>query len=73
VWLNIFNPNKKSIIDIIIIIIIIIIIYDLYSSQNIIRVIKTIGMRWVGHVARMEQRLSVYKVLAGKPGGKETT
>ena len=26
---------------------------DLYSSPNIVRVIKSIRMRWVGHVARM--------------------
>ena len=29
---------------------------DLYSSPNIIRVIKIRSMRWVGHVARMEAR-----------------
>jgi hypothetical protein len=28
---------------------------DLYSSPNIIRVIKSRRMRWVGHVARMEE------------------
>jgi hypothetical protein len=28
-------------------------LYDLHSSPNIIRVIKTIRMRWAGHVARM--------------------
>ena len=26
---------------------------DLYSSPNIVRVIKSIRMRWAGHVARM--------------------
>ena len=26
---------------------------DLYSSPNIVRVIKTRRMRWVGHMARM--------------------
>jgi hypothetical protein len=26
---------------------------DLYSSPNIVRVIKSIKMRWAGHVARM--------------------
>ena len=26
---------------------------DIYSSQNVIRVIKSRRMRWVGHVARM--------------------
>jgi hypothetical protein len=29
---------------------------DLYSSPNIFRVIKSRRMRWVGHVARMEER-----------------
>jgi hypothetical protein len=28
----------------------------LYSSPNIVRVIKSKRMRWVGHVARMEER-----------------
>ena len=28
---------------------------DLYSSSNIVRVIKSRRMRWVGHVARMEK------------------
>jgi hypothetical protein len=28
---------------------------DLYSSPNIIRVIKSRRMRWVGHVARMRE------------------
>jgi hypothetical protein len=39
---------------------------DLYSSPNIIRVIKSRRMRWVGHVARMGERRSTYKVLVGK-------
>jgi hypothetical protein len=29
---------------------------DLYSSPNIIRIIKSRRMRWVGHVARIERR-----------------
>jgi hypothetical protein len=29
---------------------------DLYTSSNIIRVIKSRRMRWVGHVARMGER-----------------
>ena len=28
-------------------------IYDLYCSPNIVRVMKSIRMRWAGHVARM--------------------
>ena len=43
---------------------------DLYSSPNIIRVIKSIRMRWVGRVAHKGERRSVYGVLAEKPEGK---
>ena len=44
---------------------------DLYSSPNIVRVIKSRKMRWAGHVTRMgEERGLVYRVLVGKPGGK---
>jgi len=45
-------------------------LHDLYCSPNIVRVIKSRRMRWVGHVARMEERRSVYRVLVGKPEGK---
>jgi hypothetical protein len=31
-------------------------LYDLYSSPNIIRVIKSRRTRWTGHVARMKMR-----------------
>ena len=43
---------------------------DLYSSPNIVRVIKSRRMRWAGHVARMEEGTGVHKVLVGKPEGK---
>jgi hypothetical protein len=29
--------------------------HSLYSSPNIVRVIKSRGMRWVGHVVRLEE------------------
>jgi hypothetical protein len=45
------------------------IIKDLYSSPNIVRVMKS-RMRWVGHVAWMGEDRSVYRVLMGKPKGK---
>jgi len=32
---------------------------DLYSSPNIVRVIKSRRMRWAGHVARMGERRDV--------------
>jgi hypothetical protein len=43
-------------------------LYDLYSSTNIIQMIKSRRMRW-GHVARMGDRCA-YRVLVGKPDGK---
>ena len=43
---------------------------DLYCSPNIFRVVKSRRMRWVGHVARMEERRGVYRVLVGKPERK---
>jgi len=44
-------------------------LYDLYSSRNSVRVIKSRRMRWVGHVACMGDSC-VYGVLVGKPEGK---
>ena len=43
---------------------------DLYSSPNIMRVIKSRRMRWTGHVARMGEEMGAYRVLVGKPEGK---
>jgi hypothetical protein len=43
---------------------------DLYSSPNIIRVIKARRMRWAGHIPRMGEGRVVYRVLVGKPEGK---
>ena len=39
----------------------------LYSSQNIIRLIKSRRMRWAGRVASMGERKGVHRVLVGKP------
>jgi len=43
---------------------------DLYSSPNIVRVIKSRRMRWARHVARMGEERVVYRVLVGKPEGR---
>jgi len=43
---------------------------DLYSSPNILRVIKSRRMRRAGRVARMGKRRGVYRVLVGKPEGR---
>ena len=40
---------------------------DLYSSPNIVRVIKS-RKRWAGYVACMQRR-GVYRVFVGKPDG----
>ena len=42
---------------------------DLYSSPNIVRVIKSRRMRWAGHVARVGEERGAYRVLVGKPEG----
>ena len=44
--------------------------YDLHSSPNIFRVIKSGRIRWAGHVAHMRERRDVHRVLVGKPEGK---
>ena len=43
---------------------------DLYPSPNIVGVIKSRRMRWVGHLARMGEESGVYRVLVGKPEGR---
>jgi hypothetical protein len=45
-------------------------LHNLYSSPNIVRVIKSRRMRWAGHVACMEEGRGVYRVLVGMPEGK---
>ena len=45
---------------------------DLYSSPNIVRVVKSRRLRWAGHVARMEEGRGVHKVLVVEPERKRT-
>jgi hypothetical protein len=42
-------------------------LYNLYSSPDIIRQIKSRRMRWAGHVVRVGEERKVYKVLVGSP------
>jgi hypothetical protein len=42
----------------------------LYRSPNIVRAIKSRRLRWAGHVARMEEGRSAFKILTGNPTGK---
>ena len=39
-------------------------------SPNIVTVIKSRGLRWAGHVVRLEVGRSTFKTLPGKPTGK---
>jgi hypothetical protein len=45
-------------------------LHDLYSSPNIIRIIKSRRMRWAGHVTRMGEKRNACRLLVGKPEGK---
>ena len=53
---RIFRPNEE--------------LNDLTSSPNFIWVMKSRRMKWVGHVAHMEERRGAYRVLVGKPEEK---
>jgi hypothetical protein len=44
-------------------------LHNLYSSPNIVRVIKSRGMRWARHVARMGEGKCAYRVLVGRSEG----
>jgi hypothetical protein len=41
-------------------------LHALYSSLNVIRVIKSRTLRWVGHVARVGENRGAYRVSVGK-------
>jgi len=43
---------------------------DLYSSLNIVWVIKSRKIRWTGYVARMGEEKGLYRFLLGKPEGR---
>ena len=47
-------------------------LHSLYRSPNIRvdRVIEPRRLRWTGHVARMKESRSAFKLLTGKPTGK---
>ena len=44
-------------------------LYAFYSSPNALRVIKSISLRWAGHLACIEERRSAYRGLVGTPEG----
>ena len=43
---------------------------SLYRSPNVVRMIKTRRFRWAGHVVRMEEGRSAFKILTGNTTGK---
>jgi hypothetical protein len=43
---------------------------DLYSSPNIIRVIKSRRMKWAEHVACIGEKRGAYRILVGRPKGR---
>ena len=45
-------------------------LHSLYRSLNIVRVIKSRRLRWAGHIARMEEGRSAFKILTGTPAEK---
>jgi hypothetical protein len=45
-------------------------LHNLYSSPNIVRVIKSRRIRWAGYVARIGEGRGVYRLLVGRPEGK---
>jgi hypothetical protein len=42
-------------------------LHSLYSSPNIVRVIKSRMIRWAGHLTRMGEGTGGYRVLVGRP------
>ena len=42
----------------------------MYRSPNIFRAIKSRILRWAGHVAKMKESRSAFKILTGTPTGK---
>jgi predicted small integral membrane protein len=45
-------------------------LHDLYPSPSIIRIIKLKRIKWTGQVARIGEKINVYRLLMGNPEGK---
>jgi hypothetical protein len=41
-------------------------LHNLYSSPSIIRMIKSWRLKWAGHVVRMVEKRTAYRILVGK-------
>jgi hypothetical protein len=46
-------------------------LHNLYSSPDIIRMIKSRRMRWAGHEAQMGETRNAYRILVGKARRKD--
>jgi hypothetical protein len=46
-------------------------LHNLYSSPSTVRTIKSRTMRWAGHVARIDEKTIAYRLLVGKPDGRD--
>ena len=47
-------------------------LHGLYRSPKIVKVIKSRRLRWAGHIIRMEEGRSAFKILTGTPTGKKS-
>jgi hypothetical protein len=47
-------------------------LHNLYRSPSIVTAIKYRRLRWVSHVARIEEGRSAFKILTGTPTGKRS-
>ena len=47
-------------------------LHSFYCSPNTVRVMKSRRLRWAGHVARMEEGRSAFKILSGTTTGKKS-
>jgi hypothetical protein len=47
-------------------------LHNLFSSPSIIRILKSMRMRWAGHVARIGMKRNAHRILVGKSEGKRT-
>jgi transcription termination factor 2 len=45
-------------------------LYSIYKDSPIRRIVKSLRLRWAGHVARMDDTEIPKKILSGNPGGQ---
>jgi hypothetical protein len=45
-------------------------LHTFHSSPNIIRMFKSMRIRWAGHVASVGAKMNAYRILVGKPERK---